>query len=252
MKRSIAVQAFEITDAPRLDPIRVYLQDLGQGHGRITIECYGAAWACYFSSIGSGRTIAEFVREVGPDYLTNAFDSARATRGSTRDRLYLRRIVEAVQAEMQQEGAGGPVTRDAQVREALDLAPSTLRNLIADGRRAGIAPPFAGTERLRRWRGGPDLWIQWVSEVQKWRASKKETERSGCDGEPAPESPAAVSAPTAKPRGSSKPKSKENAPLAATGQERLKAAMQRALTTSPPHTCSTVAAGSQRPRYPGA
>ena len=43
--------------------------------------------------------------------------------------------------------------RDAEVRDALRIAPSTLRGLIADGRRAGIAPPLAVAERLRRWRG---------------------------------------------------------------------------------------------------
>lgn len=102
MKTPITVHAFEITGAPRLDPIRVYLQDLGPGQGRITIECYGAAWACYFASIGSDRTIAQFVRECGVDYLTNAFASARGTRGSTREVPYLRRIVEAVQAELRE------------------------------------------------------------------------------------------------------------------------------------------------------
>lgn len=104
MMNAISVQAFEITGAPRLDPIRVYLQDLGPGQGRITFECYGAAWACYFGSIGSGRTIAQFVRACGPDYLTNALDSARGTRDSAKERTYLRRIVEAVQAELRQEG----------------------------------------------------------------------------------------------------------------------------------------------------
>lgn len=38
----------------------------------------------------------------------------------------------------------GPLSRDHDVRIALGLAPSTLRALIADGARAGIAPPFAG------------------------------------------------------------------------------------------------------------
>ena len=46
----------------------------------------------------------------------------------------------------------GPLSRDDAVRMALGLAPSTLRALIADGARAGIATPFAGAERLRRWR----------------------------------------------------------------------------------------------------
>jgi hypothetical protein len=105
MKNPITVKAFEITGAPRLDPIRAYLQDLMPGQGRITIECYGAAWACYFASIGSGRTIEQFVREAGADYLVNALDAARGTRGLVRERAYLRRIVEAVQAELRQEGS---------------------------------------------------------------------------------------------------------------------------------------------------
>ena len=83
----------------------------------------------------------------------------------------------------------GPLSRDHDVRMELGIAPSTLRALIADGARAGIAPPFAGAERLRRWRGGPELWLEWVSEVQAWRASRKETAASGCDGEPAQASP---------------------------------------------------------------
>ncbi len=45
------------------------------------------------------------------------------------------------------------MTRDAEVRAELDIGASTLRGLIADGRRAGIAPPLAVAERLRRWRG---------------------------------------------------------------------------------------------------
>lgn len=105
MKAPITVQAFEITGAPRLDPIRVYLHDIGPGQGRITIECYGGAWACYFGSIGSGRNIEQFVRTAGADYLTKALDSARGTRGLVRDREYLRRIVDAVQAELTQEGS---------------------------------------------------------------------------------------------------------------------------------------------------
>ena len=96
---------------------------------------------------------------------------------------------------------------------ALALAPSTLRALIADGARAGIAPPFAGAERLRRWRGGPDLWLKWVEEVQKWRALKKETAASGSGGAPSPESPGAASAPTERRRGSSRPKSSARQPL---------------------------------------
>ena len=128
----------------------------------------------------------------------------------------------------------GPLSRDHDVRMELGIAPSTLRALIADGARAGIAPPFAGAERLRRWRGGPELWLEWVSEVQAWRASRKETAASGCDGEPAQASPAVVSAPTGRPRAHPKPKSSARQISAETGLGRIREAMVEAVGKIPP------------------
>lgn len=96
----ITVRTFEITDAPGLDSIRVYLQDLAPGQGRITLECYGCAWACYFGSMGEGKGIGDFVRTAGSDYITNALAVARGARGVARQKAYLRCIVDAVQAAL--------------------------------------------------------------------------------------------------------------------------------------------------------
>lgn len=62
------VTMLRITDVPRLDPIRVTLDDIGPGQGRINIECYGKAWASYWGSMGK-ESIAEFFVTCDNHYL---------------------------------------------------------------------------------------------------------------------------------------------------------------------------------------
>lgn len=62
------VTILRITDVPRLDPIRVTLDDIGPGQGRINIECYGKAWASYWGGMGR-RTLAQFVAGCDNSYL---------------------------------------------------------------------------------------------------------------------------------------------------------------------------------------
>lgn len=42
-----------------LDPVTLHLRDLG-GRGHVVVECFGAAWSCYFGAIGGG-TLRRFV-----------------------------------------------------------------------------------------------------------------------------------------------------------------------------------------------
>lgn len=51
-----------------LDPIRVTLDDIEPGKGRITIECWGKAWASYWGGMGS-QTIAQFFVGCNNGYL---------------------------------------------------------------------------------------------------------------------------------------------------------------------------------------
>lgn len=53
------IERLEITGAENLDPIRVYLEDIGPGKGRINIECYGKSWATYWGAMGR-ETLSEF------------------------------------------------------------------------------------------------------------------------------------------------------------------------------------------------
>lgn len=88
-----------ITDVPDLDPVTVFLQDLGPGRGRIVVECYGKSWASYFNATGTA-TLAEFIARGNVDYLTNALiREPRHTmleKAKARQETYLGRIVTAV------------------------------------------------------------------------------------------------------------------------------------------------------------
>ena len=76
------VTILRISEVPRLDPIRVTLDDIGPSKGRINIECYGKAWASYWGGMG-GRTIAQFVASCDNSYLiANLAPDLYATRFS--------------------------------------------------------------------------------------------------------------------------------------------------------------------------
>ena len=62
------VTILHISEVPRLDPIRVTLDDIGPGQGRINIECYGKAWASYWGAMGK-ESIAQFVVTCDNHYL---------------------------------------------------------------------------------------------------------------------------------------------------------------------------------------
>lgn len=64
------VTILRISEVPRLDPIRVTLDDIEPGKGRINIECYGKAWASYWGAMGD-HTIARFFESCDNGYLIN-------------------------------------------------------------------------------------------------------------------------------------------------------------------------------------
>ena len=67
------VLAFTITGAERLDPVRVMIENYEPGKGRITITCYGAAWAGAWFAMG-GDSVQEFIKRVSNDYLIGCLD----------------------------------------------------------------------------------------------------------------------------------------------------------------------------------
>jgi len=92
------VLKLEITDLPRLDPIRVYLEDYAPGKGRITISCYDAAWVGYWGAMGC--SITEFFTRSGAEYLSGNLGCASGLKRSKNHDSYLVRIIVAVQAAL--------------------------------------------------------------------------------------------------------------------------------------------------------
>jgi len=91
---SVSVEALTIVDAPALDPIRVFLQDIEQGKGRIVIECYGVAWSAFWGAMGQSD-LRGFVSSCDPIYLANCLSRDGRER-SKKAAAYLLRIVVAV------------------------------------------------------------------------------------------------------------------------------------------------------------
>lgn len=95
------VRRIEIFNLPRLDPIRVYLEDYDPGKGRITISCYDAAWVGYWGGMG-GKTIAQFFTSCDAGYLAGNLGCARSLRQDKNNREYLIRVIEAVQKALRE------------------------------------------------------------------------------------------------------------------------------------------------------
>lgn len=67
------VERLMVTEVDGLDPVAVYLEDQGEGRGKIMITCYGKAWTAYWPAMGSG--IRDFVLSADNGYLIGKLDS---------------------------------------------------------------------------------------------------------------------------------------------------------------------------------
>jgi hypothetical protein len=98
-----------ITGASNLDPIRVITENYQPGQGRIIIQCWDRAWAAAWMGM-SGRTTEQFFIECDWDYLfsnlTNGLHGLRQD-AKKREREYVRRIIEAVQAAFRARASKG-------------------------------------------------------------------------------------------------------------------------------------------------
>lgn len=93
----------------RLDPVRVYLEEkTGKSYiaGRLTVTCYGMAWSCAWSNMGS--SLIDFLLGADEGYIVDYLICARAgiatnQRRLAKEREYLARIVKAMKAGMRKE-----------------------------------------------------------------------------------------------------------------------------------------------------
>lgn len=61
-------ETFVLTDIQNLDPVTVYVTNYQLGKGKIVIECYGQAWACYWGGMGE-NTLQQFFVTCENDYI---------------------------------------------------------------------------------------------------------------------------------------------------------------------------------------
>ena len=80
------VTIIRISEVSGLDPIRVTLDDIAPGKGRINIECWGEAWASYWGGMRT-MTIARFFAGCDNDYLIANLAPSLVTEGFSRDQF---------------------------------------------------------------------------------------------------------------------------------------------------------------------
>jgi hypothetical protein len=66
------IEKLMITNINDLDPVAVYLEDQGEGKGKITITCYGKAWTAFWGSMGCN--VREFIISCDNGYLLRKLD----------------------------------------------------------------------------------------------------------------------------------------------------------------------------------
>ena len=54
----------------RFDPVSIILEDISAGCGKLTVECFGDAWAFLWGAIGGGEKIRGFLLSADTDYIT--------------------------------------------------------------------------------------------------------------------------------------------------------------------------------------
>jgi len=62
-----------ITDVPHLDSLHVFIEDLSEREGKITMETSSECWSAYWGGCGS-KGVVEFFLGCNSSYLVNCFD----------------------------------------------------------------------------------------------------------------------------------------------------------------------------------
>ncbi|AWL12784.1 hypothetical protein HMF8227_02332 [Saliniradius amylolyticus] len=86
-----------ISELERLDPITVFLEDLGPNKGRITIRCFDQTWSANWNAMGAA-SVAHFFVRCDENYLCNSLSSIPA-RITADDDLVRRAIKQEIQRQ---------------------------------------------------------------------------------------------------------------------------------------------------------
>lgn len=67
---SASIEVIDIPASGPLDPVTVFLQDLGDKRGQMTVISFGMAWTMYLGAMGS-NSVKSFISTCGSDYIAN-------------------------------------------------------------------------------------------------------------------------------------------------------------------------------------
>lgn len=107
---ALPLRVIRIPARNNLDPITVFVEDLGQGSGRMVIICYAHAWNAYWGAIHTD-SVLEFVASCSADYIGNSMTSGTTSTRKKREQDYADRVAAEVIAEAKAILAG-EVTHD--------------------------------------------------------------------------------------------------------------------------------------------
>ena len=69
---SSKIQKLTLSELERLDPVSVYIEDIGERSGEITLKCFNKSWTAYWGGCGHNG-VANFYLSCDNPYLVNCF-----------------------------------------------------------------------------------------------------------------------------------------------------------------------------------
>lgn len=140
----IKLEKLVITDAPSLDPIHVYAEDLGPSKGSLLVRCFDRAWYAYWGAMGEQKdgtptTVRQFVLSCNVGYITDNLmrgNRARITNEEVHanEERHLECISEAIKRAFQQQQPRMTTDRLARLQR-LQHANDLIKAISEHGRR---------------------------------------------------------------------------------------------------------------------
>ncbi len=85
--RTEVVQKLVITDVPSLDPVAVYLENMNEGYGKLTITCFNDCWSYGWGAMGS-NSLRTFLLTCDTHYLAGKLGNGLSSKIDDPDNIY--------------------------------------------------------------------------------------------------------------------------------------------------------------------
>lgn len=100
----------------KLDPVTINIENIEDGKGKITVDCYGQSWSAYWGAMGANTNVQQFVASCGADYIIGCMTSMYSEIADYEG------LAAVVKKNIIQERRWRSVSKEA-AREAFDSVP---------------------------------------------------------------------------------------------------------------------------------